>query len=159
MNMLKTFKALKFKDVIVNEGENASNVQGGNGEKCDLSLLFKSRKYFLEVKHSDLLNNCSNYPKQMITEMLMNKKNCPTLLGHYSLFVDYDSSKRICELLSFCRKHIRKREWIWIGFICRPNVIFLFDEKTNELFTIKWCLALNEELEVTKIMPSEPFDD
>lgn len=86
--MINTFKTLSFKDIDVDSDKCANNVQGGSGEKCDIALRFKKRQYFLEVKHSDK-NNSSNYPKQMITEMIMNKKITLHILDiiHYLLIM------------------------------------------------------------------------
>ena len=154
--MINTFKTLSFKDIDVDSDKCANNVQGGSGEKCDIALRFKKRQYFLEVKHS-YKNNSSNYPKQMITEMIMNKKNHPSYFGHYSLFIDYDSLNKQSDLLSFCKNHIRKREWFFIGLICHSKVIFLFDENQKELFIVKWNSALNNNLNVIKIFDRKKY--
>ena len=110
----------------------SSNKVSGPTSKCDIAIMFKGVTYYLEAKHYDKSNE-ANYPKQLMTECLINRK----LHGEtnsFGILVDCDQNKN-SKILSYIKEHIGKEDWILFGKTFNCRAIFLYN---GELYFQQW---------------------
>ena len=119
---------------LYNEENSSRNVQGQTN-KCDLAIQFNGITYYLETKHSHE-SNTANYAKQMLSECLINRKHHGSNQS-YGILVDMDAPPNLC-LLNYIKKHMAKEDWNAFGKQFNCTIIFLYKEKTMELYYMAW---------------------
>ena len=97
-------------------------------------------------------SNSSNYPKQLLAEILINRdaynkgtfanpSNYPIT---YGILLKYDSKQGKADgVYDYLKKHINNSDWIDFGSKFNCEYIFLFDETTFVLYYQDWKTFLS----------------
>lgn len=92
-------------------------------------------------------NNSSNYPKQLLTEILINRdayKNGKFTNPHnlpitFGILLKYDGTKNKADgVYDYLKKHIDNADWVEFGHRFNCKYAFLFDEVSYKLYYQDW---------------------
>ena len=142
-NMVDSIRSAYASLVILSE---SSDKVSGPTSKCDIAIRYNNITYYLEAKHYDE-NNVANYPKQLISECLINRK----LHGEtnsFGILVDCDQNKN-SKILSYIKEHIGKDDWILFGETFNCKAIFRYNGK---LYFQQWDNLYEEPISLKPIV-------
>lgn len=105
--------------------------------------------FVLEAKKYDE-NNRSNYPKQLLTEVLINRdeykkgniNNTNRYQETFGVLLSYDK-KMTDGVYSFLKDHIDNSDWINFGRTYNCKFAFLYDETGKQLYYQEWTTFLS----------------
>ena len=105
--------------------------------------------FFLESKVYNQ-SNTSNYPKQLLSEILINRnldKSKFNLKGEisYGILLTYDNSQ-FDGIYNTLQSFYLLNDWNKFGEIFGCKFIFLYDRKNKKLYFCKWKDFLNKDL-------------
>lgn len=96
-------------------------------------------------------SNGSNYPKQLLAEILMNRydyfqgnfTSTPAIPMSYGVLLNYDNQSTD-GVYDFIKKHILIDDWIKYGEVYDCMYVFLYDIIGKELYYQKWASFLTK---------------
>ena len=110
----------------------------------DLVFEYNNDIYVLECKVFNQ-NNQANYPKQILAEIIKNRKdfaNCSACQStqnnvYYGFIVDYDSCVAT-DLIKRLHSYYSRRDWNTFGKMYNCKYIFLYDRVNSVLYYSDW---------------------
>ncbi|MFA5035848.1 MAG: hypothetical protein WC479_01540 [Candidatus Izemoplasmatales bacterium] len=119
----------------------------------ETSRFGKQELYVLEAKVCNL-NNSGNYPKQIIAEILKNRKDYilykndvnPNRISirdvYFSFIIDFDN-KSNTDLHNKLISYYRKTDWMKFNKNFKCRYMFFYDRNSDELYYLDWDLLHN----------------
>lgn len=100
--------------------------------------------FVLEAKKYNKSNR-SNYPKQLLTEVLVNRydyfkkkiNNPKNLQVSFGILLAYEN-KKTDAVYTFLKAHINVQDWIHFGVNYDCKYVFLYDEANTNLYYQEW---------------------
>lgn len=100
--------------------------------------------FILEAKKFNK-DNSSNYPKQLLTEILINRDffkkgkiiNNSGYPETYGILLSFDN-KKTDKIYDFLKNHIAINDWNSFGNLYNCKYVFLYDETGNVLYFQEW---------------------